>query len=402
MAKRKQHKLVLQEGEISLIRGLVIHTDLNDQMIVAIFSHLSRTINHREIGYFRDPENQKYQKYPIASKTEIQKFLSKYERFERLAKIYGIVPQEAYFQLVQKASEAMKTAVGIYNNPAISWKSEIFIVNAVIAWTYLMHSHYLKSGIDYQYKRGGKPVLTDDGQPKLWELSQCITVGACPLPAPVKLNLKYLIAIRNEIEHRISDNIDASVAPKLQACALNFNEWMCKWFGDEHSVAHDLSFAIQFSQLSLEANKAIVGEKGLPKVIQVVNAIIEDSMSIEEYNDPRYSFRVHVVPRTVNNKGKADQAVVFSAPGSDVELAVREVERPKYRAKEIIAIMNSEGFTDFNMFGKQGFVPLWKELDAKNPGKGLGVEIAGQWLWYYRMIDVVREILRKRAGGSSE
>lgn len=379
-----------------MIRGLIMHTDLNDQMIVAIFSHRSRTINHREIGYFRDPKNSKYSSYPITSKLDVQRFLARYERFERVAKIYNVLPQEAYFQLIQKAAEAMKTAVGIYNNPAISWKSEIFIVNAIIAWTYLMHSYFLKSGVNYQYMRNGKPVLIEDDQPKLWDLSKCISVEACPLPEPVKSNLKYLITIRDKIEHRISDNIDINVAPKFQACALNFNEFMCQWFGEEYSIAQELTFAIQFSQLSIANNKEIAGEKGLPKVIEVANKIIEATMPIEEYNDPQYSFRVHIVPRTVNNKAKSDQAVLYSAPGSDVEMAVRETERPKYRAKDIVQIMRSEGHESYSTYGKGGFVEFWKSIDARKPGKGYGVEITGTWLWYDSMVQAVREELQRR------
>src|SRR5262245_47190574 len=125
MSKKKRHRLNLSDAEISMIRGLVELTDLNDQMIVSIFSHLSRTINHRVIGNFRNGSNAKYQSQPPPSKAEVEQFLAKYHRFERVAREIGIVPQEAHFQLVQKAAEAMKTAVAVYNNPMLKWKSEI-------------------------------------------------------------------------------------------------------------------------------------------------------------------------------------------------------------------------------------------------------------------------------------
>ena len=44
-------------------------------------------------------------------------------------------------ELVKKAREAMLTAVQIYNNPQIDFKSELFIVTIVVAWTYLLHAH---------------------------------------------------------------------------------------------------------------------------------------------------------------------------------------------------------------------------------------------------------------------
>ena len=53
-------------------------------------------------------------------------------------------------ELVKKAREAMLSAVQIYNNPQIEFKSELFIITTVIAWTYLLHSYYRKKRIDYR------------------------------------------------------------------------------------------------------------------------------------------------------------------------------------------------------------------------------------------------------------
>ena len=127
-----------------------------------------------------------------------------------------------------------------------------------------------------------------------------------------------------------------------------------------------------------------------------MNGLIEKDLSSDEYNDPQYSYRVFVVPRTINNKKKADQAVRYAPLGSDVEMAVREVERPKYNAGDIVEIMKSEGFEDFSTHGKNGFVAFWKSIDGKNPTKGLGVYVVGQWVWYERMVDEVRAELTKR------
>jgi hypothetical protein len=44
--------------------------------------------------------------------------------------------------LAKKAREAMLSAVQIHNNPQIDFKSELFIVTSVIAWTYLLHAYY--------------------------------------------------------------------------------------------------------------------------------------------------------------------------------------------------------------------------------------------------------------------
>jgi hypothetical protein len=391
---RKKQKLELTADECSIIKGLIDHTDLNDQMIAAIFSHLSRTINHREIGYFRSKTNEKYRHIVATSKIEVEKFIARYQRFERIAKAYGFAPQEAHFQLVQKGAEAMKTAVGIFNNPQVRWKSEIYIVNAVIAWTYLFHAYYMSKGIDYRYIKEGQPLLTEDGRPKHWELSRCLTVNECPLPAPTKLNLQYLIMVRNEIEHRMSDHVDRYLEPKLQACAINFETTLVAWFGPQCSIAEDLAFAIQLAEISIRTHEQNVGTKQLPAVIATANKAIEAAMSDSDYNDPRYSYRVYIAPRVVNNRNKADQAVVFAATGSEIEMAIREVERPKYTASHIVEAMRKDGYTGFTLYGKGGFVEFWKKLDGKSPGKGYGVQIAGIWYWYETMMSAVRAHLK--------
>ena len=54
-------------------------------------------------------------------------------------------------ELATKARESMLSAVQIYNNPNIQFKSETFIVLSIIAWTYLIHAYYKAKGIDYCY-----------------------------------------------------------------------------------------------------------------------------------------------------------------------------------------------------------------------------------------------------------
>jgi len=54
-------------------------------------------------------------------------------------------------ELIVKSREAALAAVQIFNNPQVTFKSEIFIVLMNIAWTYLLHAHYRKQGIECRY-----------------------------------------------------------------------------------------------------------------------------------------------------------------------------------------------------------------------------------------------------------
>ena len=60
------------------------------------------------------------------------------------------------------------------------------------------------------------------------------------------------------------------------------------------------------------------------------------------------------------------------------QVYLREVERPKYLAGQIVNFMRETGYTRFNMYHH---TQLWKNLDAKNSGKGFGVMVAKTWYW---------------------
>lgn len=127
-------KLVLLREEIRLIKGLIKHTSFNDQQITAIFSHLDRNINHREIGSIR-ANKLKYQGQPVADAEEVNALLARYRRLQGLARRIGVNPSSDNDLRVEKAVELMKSAVTVYNNCTIGFRTEIFIVNALIAWT---------------------------------------------------------------------------------------------------------------------------------------------------------------------------------------------------------------------------------------------------------------------------
>ena len=63
-------------------------------------------------------------------------------------------------ELVKKSREAMLAAVQIYNNPAITFKSESYITLCVIAWTYLLHAFYRSKNIDYRFAVFPVSVIT--------------------------------------------------------------------------------------------------------------------------------------------------------------------------------------------------------------------------------------------------
>ena len=170
-------------------------------------------------------------------------------------------------ELLTKSREAMLSAVGIYNNPSIKFKSETFIVLAIIAWTYLMHAYYKKLGIDYRfYSMHGRRKRYDRtkyGAKKSWELERCLDDNRCPVNAETKTNLKFLIGLRHEIEHQMTTRIDDAVSAKFQACCLNYDATIRALFGDSYKISKDLSVSIQMSSISEPQVEALTDLKDL-------------------------------------------------------------------------------------------------------------------------------------------
>ena len=116
-------------------------------------------------------------------------------------------------ELLAKAREAALNAIQTFNNPLTTFKTETFIVLMVIAWTSLLHAYYRGQKIEYRSLNRQGPSRrkfgrTESGEYKHWELSRCLHSKSCPLDAAVKSNLRFLIGLRNEIEHHRSAGVE--------------------------------------------------------------------------------------------------------------------------------------------------------------------------------------------------
>jgi hypothetical protein len=302
-------------------------------------------------------------------------------------------------ELIAKARESMLCAVQIFNNPNILFKSESFIVLSIISWTYLMHAYYRGMEIDYRYyAMNGKKKNFDKtkrGAYKYWELERCLDDAACPIDNVTKDNLKFLIGLRHEIEHQMTSRIDDYLSARFQACCLNFNHYTKQLFGPDMGIDRFLSFSLQFSSISEPHIKQLQLYSDLPENISSYITNFDDAITDEEFNDPRYSYRVLYIPKTVNRKGQADKVIEFipanspEAEGLNKEYRlIKEKEKPKFAAGEIVLRTQKQGFTKFNM---HHFVKLWQNLDGKNPVKGYGVLVSKTWYWYESWIEQVEK-----------
>ena len=306
-------------------------------------------------------------------------------------------------ELIEKSKEAMMSAIQIYNNPLVKFKSEIFIVTSIISWTYLLHAYYRSINTDYRYyqKRGKRKRYdrTKHNAYKYWELERCLNEIKCPLDKETAQNLKFLIGIRHEIEHQRTDRIDEYIGSKLQACALNYNRELVKLFGEKHSIQPHLSLAIQLTPLDPMQERQLREEAGSLRHSNIMKFIteFEAELSEEELKAQTYAYRVLNVPILVNRANQADKAVEFVKAESDdarniSKTLIRSVEKPKYLPGHIVKVMKDEGYQKFSM---HYHTKLWQSKDARNPKFNYGVWVAKQWYWYENWLQVVRKYCEK-------
>lgn len=384
----KKRTASLEEWEIALIKAMLDRGYIK-QDIQAYFTRPTRSINQARISGIVGAS--KYQHIGSATKNELDSFLRAWPNIDPKTGMHLRGDE-----LLIKAREAMISAVRTFNSAGIQFRSEIFIITAIIAWTYLLHAYYKERNIDYKYKQSKLTVLTPGGAERYWDLRKCLNCGKCPLDKNIINNLGLLLEIRDEIIHRSTGNIDNNLSAELQACCINFNDSIKILFGTHLGLGRDLSIALQFVTFDADQNNVLAGAD-LPSHIATAMENYHSKLSDEEQADPRFRYRVAFVPVVTGKASRADSVVQFVKPGSPESDAIqrillKESERPKYRATDIVNKMREEGHRDFNMHWHTN---LWQGLDARGPDKGFGVVIAKTWYWYNTWLEKVRAELAK-------
>ena len=229
---------------------------------------------------------------------------------------------------------------------------------------------------------------------KHWELETCLAHAECPLDPATAANLRFLIAIRHEIEHQMTRRIDDTLSAKVQACVLNFNAALARLCGDRTRLDRDVSIAIQLAGIGREQRNMLLRDMDLLSSFVAAQAAFERDLPDEIARDERYAWRVMMVQRNTNSKGAADEMVEFVKPGSDMEGAiqrvlVKEMEKRKYRPSDIVAEVQRRGFKDFTM---HQHTLLARELDARDEKKPYGTYVDIQkkdWRWYVAWLNEV-------------
>lgn len=387
MPKRRRGNS-LERWEIALVKAMLARGGYNDQEVLAYFTRPTRSVNHRVISEIRS--GKKHVLVRAASDAELDQFLTSWPEVDPQT---GLALQGD--ELLIKAREAMIAAVHTFNGAGLNFRSELFIVTCVIAWTYLLHAFFKREGIDYRHRnKAGEVAKTKAGADKFWELEQCLRHEKCPLTEGAIRNLRFLIELRHEIEHRSTDRIDEAVSAKLQACCINFNELIKSEFGKQFGLEKRLPIALQFVTFDADQRSLLKGAPSLPSHIETMMDTFQAGLTQDQLGDLEFAYRVLFVPKTANRASKADVAIEFIKAGSDEAIAtnqvfIKETDKKRFTATQIVETMQAEGYPRFNT---AAHTRLWKSLDAKNPKKQFGRQgdYKNTWVWYENWLERVR------------
>lgn len=254
-----------------------------------------------------------------------------------------------------RAREAMLLAVQVFNSPTIKFKAEVFAVQANIAWTYLLHEHYERKGLE---------IIQQDGRSLL--LSQMIARADCPLSQGIKDNLESLKQIRDAVEHTLFRRADYQFLSIFQACCLNFEKTICELFGTEVALSSDLSFSLQFAKMDFE--QLVQAQSfDVPEHIQTLEKRIADGLGEDRMSDIEYRFRVVY---TFENSTKSKSHIKFVHPDDEGAEEVRNVLIKKeisdnlypHKAGVVAKLVRKRSKRQFSIVDH---TKAWKKFDAR-------------------------------------
>lgn len=241
-----------------------------------------------------------------------------------------------------RSREAMILAVQVFNSAALRFKTEVFTMLANVAWTYLLHEWYTRNT---QVK-----LISDDGFSK--PLSELLDREDCPLPKGMRQNLRALKVLRDKAEHHLLGRADQKWLGLFQACCLNFDKALCDLFGQELTLAGELSFALQFARMNLE-QVTTLNQYELPPDINAIDALITEGMTPEQLNNIEFQFQVvYTLSAAPKSKSHIQFINPASAAGKEIHnvLAKKVISDDLYPLKpgkvvKKVAAMTQQHFT---------------------------------------------------------
>lgn len=290
----------LTEAEKTIVKGLLAEGWRNQDIQALVNIGRDATINGARITEVKQNAN-----IQPASTDALDHFKAKKQSYDPRTGL-----NEFDDERLIRAREAMILAVQIFNSPTMHFKSEVYCVLVNIAWTYLLHEFYARKHVE---------LVGADGRTLL--LTQMLKRQDCPLSRGMKDNLEAVKLIRDAVEHQLMGRTDRSRLALFQACALNFDKVLCDLFGDDLSLKDDLTFALQFSKLSMDQISTLQAYE-IPQHMKALDARLIEGMTDEQLRDIEYQFQVVY---TLDATSKSKSHFRFVNPGSEEATQIHAV-----------------------------------------------------------------------------
>lgn len=239
-----------------------------------------------------------------------------------------------------KARESALAAVAAYNNPTAHFRSGTYIVLMIIAWTALFHAVAYQRGqrpwVILKGKGRGTRYDRANGDYRHWDLHHCLNFYFGGDASPVAANLRFLIGLRDRIEHRDMPELDAEVFGECQASLINFERLIIEEFGEHYAINTSLVWSLQFSYTSppeLRHARDRLRKSAAGTVIEYVERFRSD-LNIDIESNQEFSFKVYMVPQLANHRSRNALAVEFIHYDPKNETSMRDYEKAVVLLKE--------------------------------------------------------------------
>lgn len=214
---------------------------------------------------------------------------------------------------IEKCQMSALAAVEAYNRPGKRFRTAQYLVMIIIAWTALFHAIFYRKNIKPWYKSRNGRYERIDGEPKHWDLSKCLKEYYKIKNPAIRMNIEFLIGLRNKIEHRHLPELDASLYGECQAALINLEEILVSTFGERYALQEQLAISLQFSKIIPNEKKAaarILANESAKSVADYVEKL-RGNLNSTTLNSMQYSFNVFLVPKVGNREKAADAAIQF-------------------------------------------------------------------------------------------
>lgn len=224
---------------------------------------------------------------------------------------------------------AALAAVESYNRPGRRFRTAQYLVMIVIAWTALFHAVFYRKNIKPWYKLRNGRYSKIDGDPKHWDLTECLKQYYKDASPAERKNIEFLVGLRNKIEHRHLPELDPSLYGECQATLLNLEEILVANFGVNYALAEQLVVSLQFSSTIPTEKKKAARALAINNATTVKEHIekFRGNLPANVLSSMKYSFNVFLVPKVANRAQAADVAVEFIHVNEASEEELRRLEK---------------------------------------------------------------------------